>query len=234
MPPAAACVDASMSSSSGAGSQRDTRTTRTGHPHGPATARGPPPCARRGRPRRDLARRNTPTRRARPATPGPCAPTKPSSARVRPTLPPTTLPTHSAAADTSSTPQGVVPRDPGVHPELRPGLEIDRPSPAAATGQVDVPLAAGRARRPTPRLRAAEHQRGPVTSRASATRRGSGRNCSTSKGDGGGVNLRRRQRDTAPTTGRRQRDGATATGARRAGRASPAASTPTRRATDRP
>ena len=57
-------------------------------------------------------------------------------------------------------PQRVVPRDPGVHPELAARLEIDGSSPAAAPGQFDAAVAQGGGIHQLRRLGAAEDEGG--------------------------------------------------------------------------
>ncbi len=128
-------------------------------------------------------------------------------------------PTHSAAKETSATHSGSSLGIQASSQSWRAGSRYTAPPPprrrASSTPRCRIARASTRSVGcvlPSTRV-------GPVISRASATRRGSDRNCSTSKSCCDEDNLRRLPPDTAPTAGPRQRGGAAATGARREERA---------------
>ena len=116
----------------------DMRRTRTRRPPAPATARGPPPSSHRGRPRRARARRSTRARRAprhRAAGVHVEAVLPDAGQRRRPPCPdPFGRDGHVQH------PERVVPRYPGVEPELLPRPEEDGSSPAPPPGQLHAPL----------------------------------------------------------------------------------------------
>ena len=192
-------------------------------------------AAARGTPRPARGRRSTRGRRTPRAPSGPGAPRSPA-ARGRTSASVHHAPTHSAAPDTSADPQRVVPRDPGVEPQLLARPEIHGSSPAAPPGQLDrtLPQQAQRPRAqpagccPAPSV-------GPVTSRATASRCCSGAELlDVEEGWRKQASLRTPRRDTAPTTGPRPTGDATARGARPAVPASRSSSSPARRAAGRP
>ena len=166
--------------------------------HGPRSTRGP-----RGRPVLDRRRaRRSPAVRDRDRLT--------ASASIH------HVPTHSAAADTSTTHSGSSRGIQASSQSCSPGPRYTAPPPPRRRASC------------TPRSRMASRPTssvgcvlpstrvGPATSRATASRRGSARNCSTSKSEEEEGNLRRPRRDTAPTTGPRPPGAATARGARRA------------------